>query len=591
MDDKKLFSEQPDSKADFPLEASGEPPLTQDAPFFSQSTPPQAPSDCETPTEHANAASLTDDITSDFSPEIPLIHEENPIAASETNSVAAGSDTVFTSEDLLNLDFLGEEAATEYADLDVSIDDLLISQAEIQTPNEFSQENEELNLAIAELVDHGNTDPSIDISALLSTEPQESAPPQINQENMKTYADTHTNSQTPQQTAPVSQAKPRVVRKGRPNRKRGDGLFGIPHLISTGIWLVLILVIGVTLGRMAWLCAADVLAFGRQDHPVTITIDSTDDIDSIADKLHTAGLIRYPGLFRLYAELTIDEGEISPGTFSLNTLYDYHALVNAMSSTSSYRAVVTDVLIPEGYSCRQIFELLERKGICSVSELEAYAATGEFADYWFLEDLERGDKYCLEGYLFPDTYDFYENSTPREALGKMLTGFNNRINEEIYGQLDSLNATLANMMRADGRSEEYINSHRFTFHDAVIVASLIEKEAANSIESYNVASVIYNRLFAWGSTPAYLNIDASIIYAMGGGASHIDTGFDSPYNTYLNTGLTPGPIANPGISSLKAALSPANTEYYYYVLNPETGLHTFSKTYEEHQELIDKYRQ
>ena len=97
-----------------------------------------------------------------------------------------------------------------------------------------------------------------------------------------------------------------------------------------------------------------------------------------------------------------------------------------------------------------------------------------------------------------------------------------------------------------------------------------------------IAGVIYNRLFNWGY-PAFLNIDAAIVYAQGGDAEHIDTKLDSPYNTYTNIGLTPTPIANPGLNSLKAALNPAETKYYYYVLNPATWSHQFSTTLEEHE--------
>lgn len=383
----------------------------------------------------------------------------------------------------------------------------------------------------------------------------------------------------------VPQTKTRHARKGRPKRKKGDGLFGIPHLISTVVWLALIVAIGVSLGRLVWVCASDVLAFGREDKVVSVTISPGDTIDDIANTLYDAGLIRYRSLFKFYAELAVDEGDISTGTFELNTLYDYHALVGGMSSTSSYRSVVEDVLIPEGFSCRQIFELLESKGICTVAELEEYAANGEFADFWFLEGLERGDKYCLEGFLFPDTYDFYAGSTPREALGKMLAGFDNRVTEEYTGKLDALNAHISAKMRADGRSEEYIANHQFTFRDVVTVASLIEKETASTQESFTIASVIYNRLFSWGTTPAYLNIDASVIYATGD-PTNIDTSINHPYNTYKNTGLTPGPIANPGLASLEAALNPADTKYYYYILNPSTGKHVFTKTLEEHE----KYR-
>ena len=391
------------------------------------------------------------------------------------------------------------------------------------------------------------------------------------------------------QTAAAPQ-EPQPLRKGRPKRKKGDGLFGLPHLLATFIWLAIILAIGVSLGRMLWLCAADVLAFGRESKEVSITIDSSDSIDAIAEKLHEKGLIKYPGLFKLYADIAVDEGEIAPGTYTLNTILDYHALVGSMSSSSSSRAVVEDVLIPEGYNCRQIFELLEQNGICTVAELEEYAANGEFQEFWFLEGVERGDKYCLEGFLFPDTYDFYSGSTPREALGKMLLGFNARIDqEELAPKLAALNDRISAMMKSNGCSEEFIAEHQFGLYELLTVASLIEEETAGAAESPDIASVIFNRLTQNEIFERYLGIDAAIIYATGD-AENIDTGIDSPYNTYTNAGLTPTPISNPGLSSINAALEFSDTDYYYYVLNPETQLHQFSKTYEEHQEWIEKFR-
>ena len=375
---------------------------------------------------------------------------------------------------------------------------------------------------------------------------------------------------------PVKGAKERPIRKGRPKRKKGEILFGLPQIIVTCIWLAVILAIGVTLGRMLWICAADVLAFGREDKAVTITIYETDTIDDIAEKLHNNELIQYPGLFKLYASFAVDEGEIDPGIWDLNTRYDYHALVNMMSIGST-RSVVEDLLIPEGYTCRQIFELLEEKKVCTAQDLAAYAASGELSDFWFLEGVERGTENCLEGFLFPDTYDFYKNSTPREVLDKLLNNFEHRFTEEMYAQLDSLNSN--------------VTGGTFDIHDVIIVASMIEKETASNEESPKIASVIYNRLFDWGGTPAYLNIDASIIYALDGKTdlTKEDLRVDSPYNTYLNVGLTPGPISNPGLASIKAALNPANTDYYYYVLNPATGTHQFSKTLEEHEGYVAQY--
>ena len=365
----------------------------------------------------------------------------------------------------------------------------------------------------------------------------------------------------------------RPARKGRPKRRRGDFLFGLPQLALTCVWLALILVIGVTLGRMLWVCAADVLAFGREDKVVTVTIYETDTIEDITEKLYDSGLIRYRGLFKLYADLAVDEGEIGAGIWDLNTNYDYHALVNMMSPRSN-RKIVEDLLIPEGYTCRQIFALLEENKVCTAVDIAAYAASGELSEYWFLEGVERGNAYCLEGFLFPDTYDFYQNSSPREVLEKMLDNFEYRFTEEMRSQIDTLNANVTN--------------GTFSIRDVVIVASMIEKEAANSAESPAIASVIYNRLFRWGDTPAFLNIDASIVYALEGKTDLTaeDLRIDHPYNTYTNIGLTPGAISNPGLASLKAALNPENTNYYFYVLNPATGTHKFSTTLDEHNAFI-----
>ena len=398
---------------------------------------------------------------------------------------------------------------------------------------------------------------------------------------------------TPSQSVVIEDPKPRQPRKGRPKRKKGYGFFGIPHLIATGIWLLIIVSIGVSLGRMLWLCAADVLAFGREDKSVTITIGANDTIEDIAEILHKNQLIRYPGVFKLYASLAVDDGEIAPGTFTLNTLYDYHAIVNGMSAYSSFREVVEDVLIPEGYNCRQIFELLQEKGICTVEALEEYAANGEFQDFWFLEGIARGDKYCLEGYLFPDTYDFYANSTPREALGKMLLGFESRIDrEETEAQLAVLNSRLSDMMRSNGCSQAFIDENQIGVKELLIVASLIEEETSSAGESKNIASVIYNRLTQDHAYERYLGIDATILYALGYHTDELtaeDLQIDSPYNTRIYAGLVPTPITNPGLSSIQAALDPADTNYYYYLLNPATGTHTFSKTAAEHDALKVKY--
>lgn len=270
------------------------------------------------------------------------------------------------------------------------------------------------------MLEHGEEEPPFDPSILddpdlqeLPEEPSEPEPPKdeiAEQEYRDSDGDFDAAEDAP---APErkSSGRQRPVKKGRPKKTRGEGLLGIPHILVTIVWLALIVVIGVTLGRMIWVCAADVLAFGRENKPVTITVYESDTMDSITDKLYDAGLIRYKSLFNFYADISHAEKKIDPGIYDLNTRYDYHALVNMMSASST-REVVEDLLIPEGYTCRQIFALLEENRICTAQDLSAYAANGALKDYWFLENVTRGDKYCLEGFLFPDTYDFYKNSSP-----------------------------------------------------------------------------------------------------------------------------------------------------------------------------------
>ena len=394
------------------------------------------------------------------------------------------------------------------------------------------------------------------------------------------------------------QIKEAPVKKGRPKRKGKYGLLGIPHILSTAVWIGLIVLIGVTAGRMIWLCATDVLAFGREPITATGVVEKDDNIESIAAKLQEAGLIRFTGLFELYADLSHAEDEIRPGTYIFNNpekdeekvVYDYMALVSVMSPSSKH-SVVEDLRIPEGYTCSQIFKLLEEKNVCTTEELEEAAMNGDLGEYWFLEGVKRDNKYCLEGFLFPYTYDFYEHDEPERVPTKMLNTFDTRFTDSMRQELVNLNNMMEDKLRGNGFGKNYIEEHKFTVREVVIVASMIEKETANNAESFIVSSVIYNRLTNPGEYP-FLNIDATLVYALGGRneLTAQDKEIDSPYNTYREKGLIPGPIASPSQNSLVAALQPEDTKYYYYAYNPATEEHKFSKTYKEHQDFLESLR-
>lgn len=428
-----------------------------------------------------------------------------------------------------------------------------------------------------------DTDTSVEEVADPISEP--AAEPVVGQTQFFTPVTDQTQVVPASDPEPVEEPKPvepeTPVRKTRPAKKKGYGLLGIPHILSTVIWLVIILAIGVTLGRTLWVSCADLMAFGKPDRQATITITEGESIDSIAQKLADAELIEYPTLFKLFATLTDKDKAIDAGTFTLNSKLDYNALINNMIDYGPTREQIT-IMIPEGYTCAQIFALMEEKGVCSVEDLERYAAQGELGDYWFLEDIERGDKYCLEGFLFPDTYHFYTNDEPYNVLKKFLDGFDYRFTDLMHEKLESIQ----NRTGLD-----------LDIREVVIIASMIERETANNSESYVISSVIHNRLRNAGDFP-FLNIDATLIYALNGNIDP-ETGLsmplteeqmnmDHPYNTYVYRGLPPGPISNPGRNSLDAALDPDfdTGTYYYYVYNPQSGQHIFARYLWEHEQNI-----
>ena len=264
-------------------------------------------------------------------------------------------------------------------------------------------------------------------------------------------------------------------------------------------------------------------------------------------------------------------------TYTLDTEMDYRALISNMGSSSTTRKTV-DITIPEGYTIDQLFDLLDKRGVASVDRLRDMSANWDYAFDW-LEGLPLGDYHRLEGYLFPDTYTFEMGENPKYVLNKMLVNFDAKMDQ----YLD----------RFTGEGE---NAPAYSLHDIVTIASLIEKETdgTNTDERSDyksIASVIYNRLeHPEAETVGLLQIDATLVYLNGGKVpTEADKAIDSPYNTYKYQGLPPGPIANPGMTSLLAAMDPDSTSYYYYALNPETKQHEYSRTYAEHQALLDQF--
>lgn len=340
-------------------------------------------------------------------------------------------------------------------------------------------------------------------------------------------------------------------------RKKRSGLSG------AAIYAIFVIGVSALLACIGWVAANDVLALNKPEKTATITITNDDSFGDVAEKLKDEGLIEYKFLFNLFATFTRSKDDVVAGTFTLNTDMDYRALLSGMSANSATRATVT-VTIPEGYTVDQIFTLLEEKGVASVEDLQDMAANHDYA-FSFLQDLELGDYHRLEGYLYPDTYEFTTPQNPLYVINKMLVRFDEQF--------------------TDAMRQEVADSGR-TIHEIITIASMIEKETDGN-DRADISSVIYNRLNnPSGGTQGYLQIDATLAYINGGKVpTEADKSIDSPYNTYLYKGLPAGPISNPGLESIKAAMNPNSTSYYYYALGDD-GVHHFFKTLREQQNFI-----
>ena len=215
---------------------------------------------------------------------------------------------------------------------------------------------------------------------------------------------------------------------------------------------------------------------------------------------------------------------------------------------------------------RQTIALMAEYGVNTEEELTEAAKNYDFS-YSFITGA-KGDITRLEGYLFPDTYEFYVGGDPATALGRMLSNFNNKMNDDLM---------------------EKVDASEYSLGQIITIASLIEKET-DGHDRANIASVIYNRLSNSGETAYLLQIDASQIYGLGdrytGKLTRADLEIDTPYNTHIHQGLPPTPIANPGLASIQAALEPAETGFYFYALGTD-GVHHYFATYNEFLNFVN----
>lgn len=311
-------------------------------------------------------------------------------------------------------------------------------------------------------------------------------------------------------------------------------------------------------------------AHDEEGHEVAFVIEQDESVNSIATRLHADGLIRSPSYFRFIVGFSGDDKDIVAGQHQLNSAMTTSQIIDALTSEEAGSIQASMVQFIEGWRTEQYADALLEAGL--IESTQAFMDATRLArwnnEFDFLHTRPSG--VGLEGYLFPDTYSFRTDSTPEDIIRTLLTTFDDRVPSELRGRAGDIGLTL---------------------HQAMTLASIIEREAAVEDERSIISSVYSNRL----AINMPLQADPTVQYELGveGDWWPVLTGADlrrdGRYNTYLNPSLPPGPICNPGLASIQAALNPSETDFLYFVATGD-GSHAFAETFEEHQANIELYR-
>ncbi len=319
----------------------------------------------------------------------------------------------------------------------------------------------------------------------------------------------------------------------------------------------------------------------RSEELIDVEIPSGSSLSKISEILYEKGLIRNKTVFKLFVDLSDNTSKLRAGKYKLSPSMSMAQIMDELLSNNAAVPTVKITII-EGWDIRRMAKyLVEEKGFDFTEEEFINAARVEnFTEYVFLQEIpeERrngdGDIIALEGYLFPDTYIVYEDAKPEDIMRKMLDQFEKVFDDAMKQRAEELGMTI---------------------DEVVTLASIIQREARKTEEFPKISAVFHNRL----NKGMNLESCATVQYIINENRwtlTEEEMRIDSPYNTYINSGLPIGPISSPGRLALTSALNPyeefmdPNRPYLYFVLkNPDTGEHAFNYSYQEHLRDKAKY--
>lgn len=376
-------------------------------------------------------------------------------------------------------------------------------------------------------------------------------------------------AQAPAPKAGVTQQQQTEKKKVRMRTTSAKSRFA-----TFALFLAVVAVFTATFTVMAMSAIGDILAIDRTEESVRVEVPADPDMNDVIDVLHDAGLIKQKLLCTLFAKYRHYDGysdsegnyhEVTylAGIYDLEPKQGLEGMLNAVKESKG-GAETVNVTFPEGWTITQIFERLEKKGVCTKSKL--YANLESVAkQYDFYYDIQKNEARYLgvEGYLFPDTYEFYKNENAVSVLKKLFDNSEKKWKKSF-----------------DSKAKEL----GYTRDEILIIASMIQKEAANQSQMADVSAVIHNRLKS--STYPNLQCDSTSDYVTNHVKSQVDSShaqiYADSYNTYKIEGLPPGPICNPGLDAIEAALNPSDTNYYFFCHNNQGKIY-LSSTYDQFQ--------
>jgi len=353
------------------------------------------------------------------------------------------------------------------------------------------------------------------------------------------------------------------LRQERKTRARGSyygtqataagNVLGRPRRRDTGRTLLSLVVFVAVIAAAIYVAAQLVfpripaVATSGPPRSVTINVAPGETRDQVATQLQDAGIIANATIFRLYMSLTGQGGAIQAGPHTLRTGMNPDEIINVLSSPPPPAPTAT-IRFSEGLRAEQIAALLDQNGVAPYADVMKEILHGSF-NFPFLADRPAGAS--VEGFLLPDTYQFFKGQGAHYAINRMLRDFEQKVSPTLIAEGKKLYGS---------------------FYQAVIMASIVEREAGTPHDRYLIASVYTNRLFHDTSNTfnKILNADPTVQYAVGKAPdwwpvlTDKDLSVDSPFNTYKNAGLPPHPISNPGVDSIRAAVEPAATDYFYF---------------------------